>query len=59
MANVTINNSPFHTTSYITSPYGVSRPTGACRIHTGLDFQSVSKASIEYPVEPRGCCFYI
>lgn len=51
MSTVTIGNSPFHTTSFITSPYGVYRPTGSCKFHTGLDFQSVSKNSLEYPVE--------
>ena len=58
MADVTLSNSPFHTTSYITSPYGVTRPSGSCQFHTGLDFQSVTKSSLEYPVEP-GVVVYI
>lgn len=36
--SVTINNSPIHSPSIITYPYGISDPDYSCGFHTGLDF---------------------
>lgn len=38
MSEVTINNSPVHSQSIITYPYGVSDSGYSCGWHTGLDF---------------------
>ena len=38
MAEVTINNSPVHSDSIITYPYGITDPDYSCGWHTGLDF---------------------
>ena len=38
MAEVTINNSPVHSDSIITRPYGYIDPDYSCGWHTGLDF---------------------
>lgn len=37
MSEVTINNSPFHRTCYITYPYGAINSRYTCGFHTGLD----------------------
>ena len=38
MSEVTINNSPVHSQSIITYPYGISDSGYSCGYHTGLDF---------------------
>lgn len=38
MSTVTINNSPIHSESIITYPYGIADPDYSCGWHTGLDF---------------------
>lgn len=38
MSEVTISNSPIHSQSIITYPYGVTDPNYSCGWHTGLDF---------------------
>lgn len=38
MATVTINNSPIHSDSIITYPYGIADSGYSCGWHTGLDF---------------------
>lgn len=38
MAEVTINNSPIHSQSIITYPYGIEDASYFCGYHTGLDF---------------------
>lgn len=38
MAEITINNSPVHSDSIITYPYGITDPDYSCGWHTGLDF---------------------
>lgn len=40
MSEVTINNSPFHTTAQITYPYGEISSGYSCGFHTGLDLVS-------------------
>lgn len=39
--SVTISNSPVHSPSIITYPYGISDPDYSCGFHTGLDFAPV------------------
>lgn len=38
MATVTINNSPIHSDSILTSVYGDTGPSWSCGFHTGIDF---------------------
>lgn len=38
MATVTINNSPIHSTSIITYPFGIADSGYSCGWHTGIDF---------------------
>lgn len=38
MSEVTINNSPVHSQSIITYPYGIADPSYSCGYHTGIDF---------------------
>lgn len=51
MAEVTINNSPFHTTAQITYPYGVIDSSYSCGYHTGVDIVSRGTNNDLYPVE--------
>ena len=38
MSDITINNSPIHSDSIITNPYGVQNSGYSCGWHTGVDF---------------------
>ena len=51
MAEVTINNSPFHTIAQITYPYGVIDSGYSCGYHTGVDIVSRGTNDDLYPVE--------
>lgn len=53
MSSVTINNSPVHSDSIITYPYGITDSGYSCGWHTGLDFAptgSTETNPILYPV---------
>lgn len=51
MAEVTINNSPFHVLSQITYPYGVVDTSYSCDFHTGVDIVSRGENRDIFPVE--------
>lgn len=51
MAEVTINNSPFHVKSQITYPYAVEDSSYSCGYHTGIDIVSRGENNNLYPVE--------
>lgn len=61
MAEVTINNSPIHSDSIITYPYGVADSGYSCGWHTGLDFApygSTERNPFLYPVK-KGRVVYV
>ena len=61
MATVTINNSPVHSDSIITYPYGIADSGYTCGWHTGVDFApygSTENNPILYPVK-KGVVVYI
>ena len=55
MAEITINNSPVHSDSIITYPYGVADSGYSCGWHTGVDFApygTTENNPVLYPVKP-------
>ncbi len=51
MAEVTINNSPFHTQAQITYPYGIADSGYTCKFHTGVDIVTKTSDREVYAVE--------
>lgn len=61
MGEVTISNSPIHSDSIITYPYGITDPGYSCGWHTGVDFApygSTESNPILYPVK-KGQVVYV
>ena len=61
MAEVTINNSPVHSDSIITYPYGVADSGYSCGWHTGVDiapYGTTENNPVLYPVKPRSCSLH-
>ena len=61
MTAVTINNSPVHSDSIITYPYGIANSGYTCGWHTGVDFApygSTENNPLLYPVK-KGVVVYI
>lgn len=55
MSEITINNSPVHSDSIITYPYGVADSGYSCGWHTGVDFApygTTENNPVLYPVKP-------
>lgn len=69
MSTVIIPNSPVHSESVITYPYGIADPDYSCGYHTGLDFAptgstgtnpmlySVVSGEVVQVVQPASRCF--
>lgn len=62
MASITISNSPVHSESQISYPYGEINSRYSCGWHTGVDivpYGTTGNNPILYPVFERSSGFYI